>query len=47
MLLGGVGVVTADGLRRGGGDAVPLTAVPYSAWANRQEGPMRVWIPEA
>ncbi|MFJ2237757.1 glycoside hydrolase family 127 protein [Streptomyces sp. NPDC087859] len=46
-LLGGIGVVTADGLRRGGGDAVPLTAVPYYAWANRQEGPMRVWIPEA
>lgn len=45
-LLDGVGVVTADGLRRGGGDAVPLTAVPYYAWANRREGPMRVWIPE-
>ncbi|WUH89541.1 glycoside hydrolase family 127 protein [Streptomyces sp. NBC_00433] len=25
--------------------AVTLTAVPYYAWANRQDGPMRVWIP--
>ena len=24
---------------------VPLTAIPYFAWANRQPGPMRVWIP--
>lgn len=45
-LLGGVTVVTADGLRRGDGDVVRLTAVPYYAWANRREGPMRVWIPE-
>ncbi|SEO77071.1 glycoside hydrolase family 127 protein [Actinacidiphila rubida] len=22
-----------------------LTAIPYYAWANRQDGPMRVWIP--
>jgi hypothetical protein len=22
-----------------------LTAVPYYAWANRQDGPMRVWVP--
>jgi DUF1680 family protein len=27
-----------------GGDLV-LTAVPYYAWANRQDGSMRVWIP--
>ncbi|WP_407696888.1 hypothetical protein [Streptomyces dysideae] len=40
-------VVSADGLRRGDGDAVRLTSVPYHAWANRREGPMRVWIPEA
>jgi uncharacterized protein len=24
---------------------VQLTAIPYFAWANRQPGPMRVWIP--
>jgi DUF1680 family protein len=25
--------------------ATPLTAIPYFAWANRQPGPMRVWLP--
>lgn len=29
-------------LRRAG---VPLTAIPYFAWANRGDGAMRVWIP--
>ncbi len=23
-----------------------LTAIPYYAWANREEGEMRVWMPE-
>jgi hypothetical protein len=27
--------------------AVELTAVPYFAWANRDPGPMRVWVPVA
>jgi DUF1680 family protein len=27
------------------GPVVPLTAIPYFAWANRGPGPMRVWIP--
>lgn len=45
-LLGGVAVVTADGRRRSDGSGVRLTAVPYYAWANREEGAMRVWIPE-
>jgi DUF1680 family protein len=36
--------------RRGGtapveDPAVPLTAIPYYAWANRQDGSMRVWLP--
>ncbi|MEV7075697.1 beta-L-arabinofuranosidase domain-containing protein [Streptomyces sp. NPDC093990] len=26
-------------------DPVELTAVPYYAWANRQDGSMRVWLP--
>ncbi|MEU9291272.1 beta-L-arabinofuranosidase domain-containing protein [Streptomyces sp. NPDC048275] len=46
-LLGGVGVITADGLRRSDGSDVRLTAVPYYAWANRREGAMRVWIPQS
>jgi len=24
---------------------VPLTAIPYYAWANREAGPMQVWLP--
>ncbi|MGQ4403389.1 glycoside hydrolase family 127 protein [Streptomyces hayashii] len=28
-----------------GGDRVELTAVPYYAWANREDGGMRVWLP--
>ncbi|WP_367668912.1 hypothetical protein [Streptomyces sp. DT2A-34] len=38
-------VVSAGGRHRGGAAAVPLTAVPYCAWANRRQGPMRVWVP--
>lgn len=44
-LLGGVSVVSAAARRRGSGAAVRLTAVPYHAWANRRQGPMRVWVP--
>jgi DUF1680 family protein len=29
------------------GTPVTLTAVPYYAWANRDPGPMRVWIPNS
>ncbi|MFJ9908414.1 glycoside hydrolase family 127 protein [Streptomyces sp. NPDC101152] len=35
----------ADEPERPGGDPVELTAVPYYAWANRQDGAMRVWLP--
>ena len=28
-----------------GGEPVELTAVPYYAWANREDGAMRVWLP--
>ncbi|MDQ3068152.1 MAG: glycoside hydrolase family 127 protein [Acidobacteriota bacterium] len=41
-LLGGVQVVTARARR--GGREVPLTAVPYFAWANRGRGEMVTWI---
>ncbi|WP_406440125.1 glycoside hydrolase family 127 protein [Streptomyces sp. NBC_01613] len=27
------------------GESVELTAIPYYAWANRQDGAMRVWLP--
>ncbi|ADB35195.1 protein of unknown function DUF1680 [Kribbella flavida DSM 17836] len=29
------------------GDEVPVRAVPYYAWANREIGAMRVWLPRA
>ncbi|MGV9847555.1 glycoside hydrolase family 127 protein [Streptomyces sp. NPDC003442] len=44
---GGTGPGGAAG-GRGGAKApepVPVTAIPYYAWANREPGPMRVWIP--
>ena len=25
--------------------SVKITAIPYYAWANREPGPMQVWIP--
>jgi hypothetical protein len=45
-LLGGVTVVEAPG-RTAAGDPVTLRAIPYYAWANRDIGAMRVWIPRA
>ena len=31
--------------RRGRAQEVPITMVPYFAWANREPGAMRVWLP--
>lgn len=49
-LLGGVCVIKGAALARSkGADAprpVPLAAVPYYAWDNRQPGQMAVWLPE-
>ncbi|NUP36871.1 MAG: glycoside hydrolase family 127 protein [Streptomyces sp.] len=36
-----------DGTGPGDGPDVTLTAIPYHAWANRQDGAMRVWLPTA
>jgi len=44
-LLGGVTVIKTTGLNKAG-EPVELTAVPYYAWANREKGPMQVWIKE-
>jgi len=39
-------VSTAEGSETAGEDGgVTLTAVPYFAWGNRDEGAMRVWVP--
>ena len=45
-LLGDVTVLQGKGVddRQ---NPVPLTAVPYYAWANREEGAMMIWINEA
>jgi len=37
-LLGGVVALTARAAER------DLTAIPYHLWANREPGPMRVWL---
>jgi DUF1680 family protein len=29
------------------GESVPLTAVPYCTWGNREPGAMRIWVPTA
>jgi uncharacterized protein len=29
------------------GQSVPLTAVPYYTWGNREPGAMRIWVPTA
>lgn len=44
-LLGGVTVLTGNALDADG-KPVNLTAIPYHAWANREKGPMTVWIDE-
>jgi hypothetical protein len=49
-LLGGVTVLRGPGIRPPGPPSIerfPLVAVPYYAWANREPGPMAVWIREA
>ena len=43
--LGGVTVVVGDALGRNG-KTVLMTAIPYYAWANRENNPMGVWIKE-
>ncbi|MFJ9115159.1 glycoside hydrolase family 127 protein [Streptomyces sp. NPDC102394] len=36
---------SADTTAEQGGESVELTAIPYYAWANREDGSMRVWLP--
>ncbi|MGW2636009.1 glycoside hydrolase family 127 protein [Streptomyces sp. NPDC001348] len=36
---------TAGGSPAADGEPVELTAIPYYAWANREDGSMRVWLP--
>ena len=45
-LLGGVTVIRAPGLDEKK-TPVTLTAIPYFAWANREKGPMTVWLHES
>jgi DUF1680 family protein len=43
-LLGGVQVIAGTATQGAGETSVPLTAIPYYAWANREPGEMAVWI---
>ncbi|MCX6926831.1 MAG: glycoside hydrolase family 127 protein, partial [Verrucomicrobia bacterium] len=45
-LLGGLTVLKGKGLADGQ-RAITVTAIPYYAWANREEGAMMVWSDEA
>ncbi len=45
-LLGGVTVLEAKGVDEKQ-NSIPLTAVPYYAWQNREKGAMNVWIQQA
>ncbi|MCY2952542.1 MAG: glycoside hydrolase family 127 protein [Planctomycetota bacterium] len=45
-LLSGVTILEGTGLADGN-RPITLTAVPYYAWANRERGPMVVWMTEA
>ncbi|MBK8977816.1 MAG: glycoside hydrolase family 127 protein [Planctomycetes bacterium] len=42
-LLGGITVLRGEG-RAAAGGAVQLLAIPYHAWANREQGAMAVWL---
>ncbi len=44
-LLGGVGLLTGQGRRRGAENRERLTLVPYYAWSHRGPGEMTVWFP--
>ena len=39
------GPAPSDPVRPAPGERLSLTAVPYYAWANREDGAMRVWLP--
>jgi DUF1680 family protein len=48
-VLGGVVVLRGPGIRPPGPPSIerfPVVAVPYYAWANREPGPMAVWLRE-
>jgi DUF1680 family protein len=44
-LFGGIPVVTAPARNLPDGDAGRVVAIPYFMWANRDIGPMKVWLP--
>jgi DUF1680 family protein len=44
-LLGGVTLIKTTGVDADG-NPVPLTAIPYFAWANRGKSPMNIWLHE-
>jgi DUF1680 family protein len=45
--LGGLTVLTLEGVRSAADSSVTLEAIPYFAWNNRGLAPMTVWLPRA
>ncbi|WP_408647209.1 hypothetical protein [Tessaracoccus coleopterorum] len=46
-ILGGVPTIVCNARSGPDGATVPAVAIPYFMWANREVGPMRVWLPTA
>lgn len=44
-LFGGIPVVTGPARNLPDGEVTRLVAIPYFMWANREIGPMKVWLP--
>lgn len=44
-LFDGTPVVTAPAHNLPDGAPAQITAIPYFMWANREIGPMKVWLP--
>lgn len=45
QLFGGIPALRLPARVGSGGPSASLTAIPYFMWANREIGPMRVWLP--
>ena len=44
-LLGGINEIVGEVPEINGKGKLKITAIPYYAWSNRGEGPMKVWLP--
>ena len=44
-LLNGVAIIQGKAALNQGNREITITAVPYYAWCNREQGRMKVWLP--